>query len=404
MVFMSILNVILSESAMWENQQVTFLNDIHMMVTNIENQLVISNEWIARMERGGQYIIAISDNGNPILYDELVYTKERQMLVNAAREQAIEEHGFLPITVTSVTRVTNFMLNTAMSNQYFASVALIPSNGGTLEVIFVHSLEPLRRQIFNQRITVMIFNLIGVGLLGVFSYFFTRRMIKPLEKSRKQQTEFIASASHELRTPLAVIQTTLSAFLKADEEQAIQFYNSMESECKRMSRLVDDLLALANADSYTLLAQMKDVEIDTLLLNVAEKFDLIGQEKEITISVKLPSKKSPTIKGDVFRLTQVLAILLDNAISYSPKGSKVILTMEVLKHRVSICVIDNGIGIPDEEKEKIWERFYRVDSSRKSGEHFGLGLPIAKEIINLHKGKIIVKDNPEGGSIFIVSL
>jgi signal transduction histidine kinase len=229
-------------------------------------------------------------------------------------------------------------------------------------------------------------------------------MLEPLKKSRQQQTEFIASASHELRTPVTVIQSSLSALGKANEEEAPRFYNSIESECVRMSRLISDLLSLASTDSFTISTQLKKIEIDTLLLDVTEKFDLLAKEKGMRISLKLPPGKVPQIKGDALRLTQVFAILLDNAISYSGENGQIQLSLELLKSRVKIQVADNGPGISDEQKDKIWERFYRGDPSRKSEGHFGLGLAIAKEIVGLHKGKISVNDNPGGGSVFMVSL
>ena len=404
MISMSALYMIPSESNMRENEYAAFLNDVHMMVTTLENQLILSNEWIARMERGGMYIISILDNGNPILYEELVHSPRRQEVVEAARSMAIRDYGFSPEETLFLTRVTNFTLDISRGRQYYVSAVLIPREAGVLQVFIIYSLESLQRQIVNQRVTLLMLNLVGIGLLGVFSYFFTKKMLEPLKKSRKQQTEFIASASHELRTPLAVIQTSLSALEKADEEEASKFYNAIESECERMSSLISDLLALASTDNYTLSTEMKELELDTLLLDVAEKFEILAKEKEITISVDLPPHKVPPMKGDENRLTQVFAILLDNAVSYSPVGSEIGLSIEVLKSKIQVSVVDNGIGIPEEEKDKIWERFYRVDASRKSGKHFGLGLPIAKEIVHLHKGKISVKDNPKGGSTFVVTL
>ena len=384
-----------------------------MMVTTIENQSVVSHEWIARMERGGQNIIFISDNGMPLFYEVLVQTDERQEVLSRASgrlEEIIRESANSPPYIhpfevpSSVTRYENFTLERRGRTQYFVSAVLIPRSTSVLEVFIIYSLESLGRQILNQRILLMILNLVGIGLLAIFSYFFTKKMLEPLKKSQKQQTEFIASASHELRTPVAVIQSSLSALKQTSGEESTSFYNSIESECVRMSRLINDLLTLARTDNSTFSSQMKEVELDTLLLDVVEKFDLLAREKEIHLSIDLPDKKTPNIRGDSHRLTQVFAILLDNAISYSPIESEVKLIMEVTKSRIVVQVIDNGPGISDEDKERIWERFYRVDASRKSDKHFGLGLPIAKEIVNLHKGKISVKDNPDGGTIFIVTL
>ena len=392
------------ERTLWENEQTSFLNDAHMMITTMENQPVLSNEWIARMERGGQFIISIADTGNPILYETLVHTPMRQETVERVREAAQVRYRFPPAYPVRLTRYNNFALNLEGNRQYYVSAVLIPRETGFLEVYIIYSLEPLIRQIFRQRVMFLLLNVVGIALLGLFSYFFTRKMMEPLRKSRQQQTEFIASASHELRTPLAVVQSSLSALSKADENEAPRFYHSIASECARMSHLIRDLLALASADNYSFSMKMKEVEMDTLLLEVYEKFDLLAKEKGVRLSLTLPGEKVPRIKGDDVRLTQVMAILLDNAIRYSPQGGEVSLVLKQTKGRLYIQVIDQGPGIPKEQKERIWERFYRADTSRKSDQNFGLGLPIAKEIVAVHRGKIEVSDNPQGGAIFTVTL
>ena len=401
---MSTILLVFWERTLWENEQSSFLNDAHMMITTMENQPVLSNEWIARMERGGQFILSIADTGNPILYETLVHTREREETVERAREAAYERYGFPPGYPIRLTRTNTFALNLGENRQYYVSAVLIPREIGFLEVYIIYSLEPLIRQIFHQRVMFLMLNVVGIALLGLFSYFFTKKMMEPLRKSRQQQTEFIASASHELRTPLAVVQSSLSALRKADEREAPRFYNSIASECERMSHLIRDLLALASADNYSFSMEMKEVEIDTLLLEVYEKFELLAKEKGIRLSLTLPSEKVPRIKGDGLRLTQVMAILLDNAFDYAPQGSEVSLVLRRSKGRLYIQVIDQGPGIPDEQKERIWERFYQADTSRSSEKNFGLGLPIAKEIVTVHRGKIEVSDHPQGGTIFTVTL
>lgn len=149
---------------------------------------------------------------------------------------------------------------------------------------------------------------------------------------------------------------------------------------------------------------MSSVEPDTLLLNLYEAFQPIAAEKNIALSITLPEENTPTLTGDKERITQVLSILLHNALSYTPAGGSVRLILTCHGKNILFSVEDNGPGIPDTEKERIFERFYRSDKSRSKKGHFGLGLCIAAEIIHAHRGKISVKDTPGGGSTFIVAL
>lgn len=133
-----------------------------------------------------------------------------------------------------------------------------------------------------------------------------------------------------------------------------------------------------------------------------------GKRKNISFTVSLPRTALPPCLSDGERLSQVIAILLHNAISYTPSGGSISLAMSPNTAKkpeaLTLSIADNGIGIPDEEKDKIFQRFYRSDRSRSVKNHFGLGLPIASEIIRSLDGTIRVVDTPGGGSTFLVRL
>ena len=171
-----------------------------------------------------------------------------------------------------------------------------------------------------------------------------------------------------------------------------------------MSRLVNDMLSLANADNHSWTMFPSSCELDTLLLDTYEKYDSLMAKKHLRFHINLPdSSLSPCI-CDPGRISQVLGILLDNAISYVPEGGTVCLSLEETESDFRISASDNGPGIPDEAKKTIFQRFYRASDSRNDKSHFGLGLCIAKEIIVLHKGSIAVTDAPEGGALFLIRL
>ena len=169
------------------------------------------------------------------------------------------------------------------------------------------------------RLLFLLAVLVAIFALAVFSWFFTRRMIRPLEQSRKEQNAFIAAASHELRSPLAVIQSSLSAISHASEEKADQFIAISLKECKRMTRLIQDMLSLSRSDNHTWVMNMAPCEVDTLLLETYEKYEIPAHEKGLSFSVQLPEEDLPSCILDKAKISQILSILIENALSYVPE-------------------------------------------------------------------------------------
>ena len=167
-----------------------------------------------------------------------------------------------------------------------------------------------------------------------------------------------------------------------------------------MSLLVNDMLSLSNADNHSWKMHPVPCELDTLVLDTYEKYEPLMQEHHMNFSVKLPEEELPLCSCDPERISQVLGILLDNAISYVPEHGKIRITLTQNAKGFCLSVIDNGPGIPDSAKTSVFRRFYRADSARNNKQHFGLGLCIAYEIITLHQGTITVQDTPGGGSHF----
>lgn len=167
-----------------------------------------------------------------------------------------------------------------------------------------------------------------------------------------------------------------------------------------MSQLLEQLLTLSRADSHGLTMQMEETDLQTLLLEVYEAFYPLAWKEEHPLMLCLPEEEIPTCCCDMFRMEQAINILLQNALSYTPKGCKIILSLTCEKNRMILSVQDQGSGIPDWEKNKIFERFYRGKNHLSSDHHHGLGLPVAKEIAHLHGGTLRVLDAPGGGALF----
>ena len=191
---------------------------------------------------------------------------------------------------------------------------------------------------------------------------------------------------------------------KAEPSQQQELVTIARKEGRRLARLTGDLLTLARSDARTFTANFGTAELDTIILDCFEAFTPRAAEKNIRISVELPDDTVSAENVDSERIKQVVAILTDNAISYTPEGGTIKLSLETTPKENIIKVTDSGDGIPDDRKEKIFERFFRADDSRTDGSHFGLGLCIAKELVDLHSGSIFVTDAEGGGSTFTVIL
>ena len=218
--------------------------------------------------------------------------------------------------------------------------------------------------------------------------------------------EFVANVSHELRTPLTSVKSYTETLLDGalqDRETAMQFLGVINEETDRMTRLVKDLLTLSQHDGGIKL-NLEDISLNDLIGSCVERMKreakLKNQELKMMIKQSLP-----IIQGDRHRIDQLMINIIGNAIKYTPEKGKIMVQAHYEKDNVIINVIDNGIGIPPQDIDRIFERFYRVDKARsRQMGGTGLGLAIAKEIAVLHGGNITAKSKPGKGtniSIFL---
>lgn len=395
----------ISERGLRNSSYISFQNDMNTLISNLEQQTVITHEWLTKIEDNGKYQINVIDNGVPFLFN-VRNTDEQKALFETAWDCYEKEYEIAPVLSSYSTYHTEFPFSSTgrHGNDYYACVAISERTNGTFQVMILASMAPLMKQIRTQRFLFFSLDILAVIALSLFAWYFTKRLLKPLEENQKSQTQFIASASHELRTPLAVILSCASASERAADTERKHFLDSIQSEGMRMSRLIDDMLLLTSADNHSWTIRKAPAELDTLLLDTYEAFEPVAAEKSIRLSVTLPETAIPPVLCDRERIQQVLAILLHNAVSYTPEGGQILLSLIFDGKNTRISVTDNGIGIPDSEKTHIFERFYRADKARSKKEHFGLGLCIASEIIQAHHGQILVSDTPGGGSTFTVVL
>jgi two-component system sensor histidine kinase VicK len=219
-----------------------------------------------------------------------------------------------------------------------------------------------------------------------------------IEKSNALRREFVANVSHELRTPLTSIKgyaETLTDYHDIPKEMENDFLHIILNESDRMTKIVQDLLVLSRFDAGTGLLTMEEFSLEKSIHDAVDAIALEAKKHSQELSVKL-EEGLPKISGDRARIEQVLINILSNAVKYTPDGGKIEVTSGRTGNKVWIITKDTGIGIPEKDLPRIFDRFYRVDKtrSRESGGT-GLGLSIANEIVLRHGGGILI-DSPEG--------
>ncbi|WP_019152561.1 sensor histidine kinase [Robertmurraya massiliosenegalensis] len=238
------------------------------------------------------------------------------------------------------------------------------------------------------------------------SYFLSKKMMNPIIHSWNKQTEFVENASHELRTPLTIIQNKLELLLTNPHEKIMDKFENIAlslSETRRLTKLTTDLLTLARADASETELVKTAIMVDDFIEKICEPYIEIAESQNKHFSLNLNTKT--TIEADETRLHQLFVILLDNALKYTGHGDYIKIQSSVSDNKIVIDVMDTGVGIKEENKNLIFERFYREDQarSRETGGS-GLGLSIAQWIVKKHNGSISASQNHPKGTTFTIKL
>jgi heavy metal sensor kinase len=230
-------------------------------------------------------------------------------------------------------------------------------------------------------------------------------MIGRLERSFAETRRFTADASHELRTPLAAIRTEAEVGLSRalGEADCQHLLGSILEECDRLTRLIEQLLALAREDAGVARAAHEPVDLTALVQNVAETMRPLAESKGVALTTETDGRAE--VRGDGARLRQVFYNVLDNAIKYTPPGGAVTVRSERAGRDAVVTIRDTGPGIPPEHLPRVFDRFYRVDKARSREEGgTGLGLSIAQSIVTAYGGRIELASTPGQGTTCTVTL
>ena len=231
--------------------------------------------------------------------------------------------------------------------------------------------------------------------------------ITDLRRLERVRQDFVANVSHEFRTPLTAIQgfaETLLAGALEDPGNRRRFVEIIREHATRLARLTEDLLKLSRIEAGQLKLEFRPVSVTELIESCVETAQLKAVPRRLALHVRLPNEL-PTVRGDANSLQEVLQNLLDNALQYTPAGGKIEVSAVCSDGRVVVTVADTGIGIPQVEQERIFERFYRVDAARsREAGGTGLGLSIARHIVAAHGGRLWVESAVGEGSRFHFSI
>jgi two-component system, OmpR family, sensor histidine kinase CiaH len=237
-------------------------------------------------------------------------------------------------------------------------------------------------------------------LLLVISYYFSKNWVKPIEQVYTKQKEFIANASHELKTPLTAISANVDVLLEGVDKDEKKWLSYIQLETERMTKLTGSLLYLAKMDLREANSKIEKINISHGLEKHVMTLEAVFYEKNIETEINIVPDL--IVKADREEFYKLIEIFTDNAIKYS--DGKIQISLEKVQSQAKLIIFNTGTGISEADLPKIWDRFYRGDESRASVGGFGLGLPIAKAIVESYNGAIKVESEPGKWTRFIIEL
>jgi len=281
---------------------------------------------------------------------------------------------------------------------------MISNKGKEIKIAFIDISDDIKT--LENTVVTLIFSC-AAALIAFFfiSLYLSKWALRPVERAWEQQRRFVADASHELKTPLTVILAN-TGILKSNRlstvEQQMNWIENTGAEATRMKKLVDNLLFLAKADNTELSVTLSKVNLSDIAISSALAFESVAFERGVLLATS-EIAADIYISGNEAQLKQLIGILLDNAVKYSEEKGVVTLSLETRQSKAALTVHNQGSYMAAADLEHVFDRFYRADKSR-SAEGYGLGLAIAKSIVDAHGGKISVRSDAVHGTTFTVMM
>lgn len=340
----------------------------------------------------------------------ILWSKDGKILNQSLLGGRLNQLSNLPFSTDNISKIVSIKISSTQSNSEmsFHSIMVRVKDAGS-NVAYIQILtntDQIAASMKNFQqiliICMLIFWLLSIAL----SYSLSRMSMKPILKSWRKQQEFVENASHELRTPLTIIQNNLQKLFTKPNNTIIEESESIAqalTETRRLTGLTSDLLTIARSDANEMVLDKKEIQPKEFIAELVKPFHEIAEMDEKQFLLKNEADRPVLV--DPQKIHQVLVILLDNALKYTKAGDAITMISKTNNDHWLIEVQNTGPSIPDGDKKRIFERFYREDASRsKETGGYGLGLAIAKQIILEHRGKISVHDLAPHGVVFQISL
>ena len=241
----------------------------------------------------------------------------------------------------------------------------------------------------------------SIGAVGLV------RDITAAEKLEQTRRDYIANVSHELRTPLTALRgliEPLSDGLVAREEDRQRYYGIILAETLRLSRLIDDMLELSRLQAGRIALRREAFDLGPIVASLRERYQTVAEEQGVDFAITGLAEACPQVYSNPDRIEQVLVILIDNALKFTPEGGRIVMNIGHSRDRVVISIRDSGVGMSADDQAHVFERFYKADKSRGKKAGTGLGLSIAHEMMDALGERIWVRSQLGRGSTFFITI
>ena len=376
--------------------------DMNAYASHEAEEYILEEEAPATDEEvfSGKILFYITNAEQQIVLDKLTVTPVGSSLINSPYKLILSENTVFLFTQG----------NSDAPQLYISTTTKLIKNDVFIgDLVMYKNINQYQTIILNFILLVSFLILVFIVFASILGYYIAGKNIRPLKKSFAQQQEFVSNVSHEIFTPLSVILLSAES-LELDSQSiysiaARSTIENIKEEVRYLNRITRSLLQLSTLDSEKNTDLKVRLDLAAFLLRLKITFEKIALKKQIKLILETNPEKL-LIKANSDQLTQVLNILLDNAIKYSEPYTTITLSSKKIAEKyIEIIVADQGPGINPENLEKIFSRFFRADESRtRKQEGFGLGLSIAKLIVQNHQGEIRAESSLGLGSKFIIRL
>lgn len=362
-------------------------------------------------ERLGYAVNRLAFNLQNLNRQDKMHSRQLRTVIDSMESgvMLLDAEGYIQLVNKNLTKTFN-QTEDAMYNQLYYDVTAEEIIHQTIQQVYLYEETIKNTMVVAKEEKTLHLEIIAVpffnetnDLRGLVLVFHDITELKRVEKMRK---DFVANVSHELKTPITSIKGFAETLLEDDVDDPIiekKFLNIIYKESDRLQAIIHDLLELSKLERDEFEIELKKVNITYLIRNMIATVNDKANKKGIQLKVDVPDELY--LIGDGPRLQQVILNLLDNAINYSKDGGSVVVKAESIQQKVELSILDNGIGMPNNVVDRIFERFYRVNQDRgRDTGGTGLGLAIVKHIVESHNGSIHVESHLNVGSTFTVTL